>query len=116
LQGQRFTLRFGKVGTAGQTQTKEFKDEARAKKEHDKLIAEKLAKGYRETGVPVPRPEKATPGPVEPYFQELPGSLPFLQRIAERPDDLSLRLALLGDRPRRRRAASGPGREPLPGP
>jgi uncharacterized protein (TIGR02996 family) len=31
---------------------------------------------------------------VEPYFRELPGSLPFLQRIAEHPDDLPLRLAL----------------------
>jgi uncharacterized protein (TIGR02996 family) len=49
LQGKRFTVTFGKVGTAGQTQTKEFKDEAKAQKEHDKLVAEKLGKGYVET-------------------------------------------------------------------
>jgi uncharacterized protein (TIGR02996 family) len=49
LQGKRCTVRFGKVGTAGQTQTKEFKDEARAKKGHDKLVAEKLGKDYVET-------------------------------------------------------------------
>jgi predicted DNA-binding WGR domain protein len=50
LQGKGFTVRYGKVGTAGQTQTKEFADAAKAKKEHDKLIAEKLAKGYVEAG------------------------------------------------------------------
>ena len=48
LTGTRFTVRFGKTGAAGQTQTKEFADEAKAKKEHDKLIAEKVAKGYAE--------------------------------------------------------------------
>jgi uncharacterized protein (TIGR02996 family) len=49
LQGKGFTVQFGKVGTAGQTQAKEFADEAAAKKEHDKLVAEKLRKGYVET-------------------------------------------------------------------
>jgi uncharacterized protein (TIGR02996 family) len=48
LQGARFTVCFGKIGSAGQTQVKEFGDEARARKEHDKLIAEKTRKGYVE--------------------------------------------------------------------
>src|SRR5262249_2821453 len=43
-------------GTAGQTQTKEFKDEATAKKEHDKLIAAKLGKDYVETTTAAPAP------------------------------------------------------------
>jgi uncharacterized protein (TIGR02996 family) len=49
LQGNAFTVTFGRIGSAGQTQTKEFADAARAQKEHDKLIQEKLAKGYVET-------------------------------------------------------------------
>jgi uncharacterized protein (TIGR02996 family) len=40
---------FGRVGTNGQAQTKEFPDAATATKERDKLVAEKLKKGYVET-------------------------------------------------------------------
>jgi predicted DNA-binding WGR domain protein len=49
LRGKSFTVRFGKISTTGQTQTKEFADEAKAKKEYDKLVAEKAKKGYVET-------------------------------------------------------------------
>jgi uncharacterized protein (TIGR02996 family) len=49
LQGQIFTVTFGRIGTKGQSQTKTFADAATAKKEHDKLVAEKLKKGYVET-------------------------------------------------------------------
>jgi uncharacterized protein (TIGR02996 family) len=63
LQGKRFTIQFGKIGTTGQTQSKEFADEVRAKTEHDKLVAEKVKKGYAEVGAtPAPAPaETATP-------------------------------------------------------
>jgi predicted DNA-binding WGR domain protein len=56
LAGRSFTVTYGKIGSAGQTQTKDFKDEAKAKKEHDKLVAEKLAKGYVETTAGAPAP------------------------------------------------------------
>lgn len=49
LQGKAFAVTYGRIGTAGQTQTKTFADAAAAQKEHDKLVKEKLAKGYRET-------------------------------------------------------------------
>jgi uncharacterized protein (TIGR02996 family) len=49
LQGHKFTVTFGKLGAKGQTQTKEFADAAAAQKAHDKLVKEKLAKGYVET-------------------------------------------------------------------
>jgi uncharacterized protein (TIGR02996 family) len=49
LQGKSFTVTFGRVGTNGQTQTKTFATDAKAKTEHDKLVAEKLKKGYVET-------------------------------------------------------------------
>jgi predicted DNA-binding WGR domain protein len=61
LQGKRFTVCFGKIGTTGQTQVKDFADAAKALKEHDKLIAEKVGKGYRETkSGPAPTPAPAS--------------------------------------------------------
>ena len=50
LRGKSFTVRFGKIGAAGQTQTTEFANEAKARAEHDKLVAEKFKKGYVEVG------------------------------------------------------------------
>ena len=49
VQGSAFTVTYGKVGAAGQTQTKSFKDAATAQAEADKLIKEKTKKGYVET-------------------------------------------------------------------
>ena len=46
--GNSFTVRFGRIGTVGQSQTKTFADEARAKREAASLIGEKLKKGYVE--------------------------------------------------------------------
>ena len=48
ISGSSFTVRFGRIGTAGQSQTKTFADEAKAKREAEKLIAEKINKGYVE--------------------------------------------------------------------
>ncbi|WP_395743998.1 WGR domain-containing protein [Prosthecobacter sp.] len=46
--GCDMTVRYGRIGTNGQTQTKTFSDEARARREVQKLIAEKVRKGYTE--------------------------------------------------------------------
>jgi DNA ligase 1 len=46
--GGEVTVRFGRVGTTGQSQSKSFADPASAGKHADKLIAEKTAKGYAE--------------------------------------------------------------------
>jgi cell wall assembly regulator SMI1/predicted DNA-binding WGR domain protein len=48
LDGRRFVVRFGKQGTDGQEKIKEFADAPTAQREHDKLVAEKVKKGYRE--------------------------------------------------------------------
>jgi predicted DNA-binding WGR domain protein len=48
LSGDSFTVRFGRIGTNGQTQSKTFGDEAKARHEAQKLIAEKLKKRYLE--------------------------------------------------------------------
>ncbi|MCE7869947.1 DUF4132 domain-containing protein [bacterium CPR1] len=66
LQGDSLVVRWGKIGTAGQSQTKSFASEARSQLEHDKLIAEKLGKGYQETGGAAPgtpAPRAAAPAP-----------------------------------------------------
>ena len=49
VSGNSFTVTFGKIGSAGQTQTKSFPTADKARAEADKLIAEKTKKGYIET-------------------------------------------------------------------
>ena len=49
VSGRSFTVTFGKVGTAGQTQTKNLASDKLAQAEADKLIREKVKKGYTET-------------------------------------------------------------------
>lgn len=48
LSGKSFTVRFGRIGTAGQSQTKTFSDEIKASHEAQNLITEKTKKGYVE--------------------------------------------------------------------
>jgi predicted DNA-binding WGR domain protein len=50
LNGKELNLRWGKCGSDGQSQVKTFDSEASAQKEHDKLVAEKTKKGYKEGG------------------------------------------------------------------
>ena len=47
--GKDVTVRFGRVGTDGQTQTKTLADAAAATKHAEKLVGEKVKKGYQET-------------------------------------------------------------------
>src|SRR5262249_25890457 len=75
LKGNSFTVTFGKVGTTGQTQTKKFADEEKAQKACDKLVTEKLGKGYTET-TPAPPP----PSPLQKSLESA---------LAENPDDLA---------------------------
>ena len=50
LGSKSFTTTYGKIGTSGQTTVKTFKSDADAKKEYDKLVAEKVKKGYKSAG------------------------------------------------------------------
>ncbi len=54
LQGGSFTVTYGKLGAAGQSQTKTFPTPEKAQAEHDKLVREKTGKGYLETGAGAP--------------------------------------------------------------
>lgn len=75
LAGSKFTVTYGKVGTSGQVQTKEFDDDAEARKAHDKLVAEKVKKGYTET-----TPQNTTVSPLQQSMESA---------FAENPDDLA---------------------------
>lgn len=48
VNGTTLTVRFGRIGTNGQIQTKEFANPEAALREQEKLIRSKLAKGYTE--------------------------------------------------------------------
>ena len=62
MNDKNLTVHFGRIGTAGQAQEKTFPTAEAAKKEHDKLIAEKTKKGYVE--VSAGAASAATPVPV----------------------------------------------------
>ncbi len=49
VSGSSFTVTYGKVGASGQTQTKTFATAEKAQAEAERLIREKLNKGYVET-------------------------------------------------------------------
>lgn len=49
VEGEGFSVQYGKTGTTGQTQSKSFGSNDEAQKAADKLIAEKVKKGYVET-------------------------------------------------------------------
>jgi predicted DNA-binding WGR domain protein len=48
LDGPQHTVRFGRIGTKGQSQSKMFSDAASAEHDASRLIREKTRKGYRE--------------------------------------------------------------------
>lgn len=59
LDGSSFTVTFGRIGTSGQAQNKEFASDAEARKAFDKLVSEKTKKGYTDVAGAAP----ATPSP-----------------------------------------------------
>ncbi|EMY79383.1 WGR domain protein [Leptospira weilii serovar Ranarum str. ICFT] len=70
VSGKSFTVTYGKIGTSGQTQTKTFDDDEKCLKEANKLLSEKLKKGYQNSGegeivVAVASPKSAGNKPVK---------------------------------------------------
>src|SRR5260370_431792 len=85
LQGSSFTVTFGRIGSAGQTTKKDFPDDDKAKKAYEKVIAEKLGKGYVET-----TPKGASsPAAAKPAVAITPLQQSLEQALAENPDDLA---------------------------
>lgn len=50
VAGGAVTVTYGRIGTVGQTQTKDYGSDDVAQATADKQVAEKLKKGYREVG------------------------------------------------------------------
>lgn len=50
VEGKTLYVNYGKIGTNGQTQVKDFADHAGAVKEYEKLVREKRKKGYADAG------------------------------------------------------------------
>lgn len=61
VEATQLTIRFGKIGANGQTTVKSFKDSDTALREAEKLIAEKLRKGYSEVHSPPGAPSQVKP-------------------------------------------------------
>jgi uncharacterized protein (TIGR02996 family) len=63
LASKSFTTKFGKISANGQTTIKTFASDAEAKKQYDKLVAEKVKKGYVLVGGKAAKgtPAKGTP-------------------------------------------------------
>jgi predicted DNA-binding WGR domain protein len=90
LGAKSFTVRFGRTGTAGQTQTKEFSSEAAARAAHDKLVAEKVKKGYKEvTGSQPATPTPARAAPEAPTRQPPAATAKGAAKRSENPSLLS---------------------------
>lgn len=69
VEGPVLTVRFGRIGTAGQVKDKAFADADAALRERDKLVREKTGKGYRAVGA---AGAASLAGPAEPTVVEAP--------------------------------------------
>ena len=86
--GTSVTVRFGRIGTSGQTKTKDLGTDDAARDHVDKLVAEKVGKGYVEDTSAAPaappaaakasRPKKPTPAPAPPAAEEPVESTPVV--------------------------------------
>ncbi len=81
LDSTTFTVHYGKIGTAGQVQTKEFADAAAARQAAEKLIQEKIKKGYVEQGGAQPVAAVAPKPPAAPAGK--PARAPRAEKPAE---------------------------------
>ncbi|MFD0573408.1 WGR domain-containing protein [Kitasatospora gansuensis] len=106
-EGCAVTVRFGRNGTAGREQVKEFPSAEAALAHLAKVVAEKERKGYRETGAAEALPQQAPPAaPVEPAAQA--------DQPAERPDEDTVVLPANWLRALHPRRGGTPARSPRP--
>lgn len=83
LSGTAHTVRYGRIGTEGQSKTRDFGTEAKAQADAEKLIKQKTGKGYAEvTGSSDSRAARAAASQASAKERE-----PFIKAILETPDD-----------------------------
>jgi predicted DNA-binding WGR domain protein len=99
LKGSTFIVTYGRIGTAGQRKEKAFPDEAAARREYEKKVAEKQREGYREvtagagdTAAPPPSP---TPQKV-PLPRRVPRAIPTPEAVQAAAAALAALRARLG--------------------
>jgi predicted DNA-binding WGR domain protein len=116
LDGKKQTVQFGRTGTRGQEQEKKFPTAEAARSATDKLVAEKLKKGYVEVCKAGPAPK--TPGPAKDLP---PAPAPEPPQALAAPDRLTVTRSLdldpvdwLWATWRPRRPLPRPGRAPAP--
>jgi predicted DNA-binding WGR domain protein len=78
LDGTKHTIQFGRIGTAGQTQTKQFKTPEEAQKAYASLVREKVKKGYQRVADAEATPVAKPSGKKRPAE----GALPVIYRVA----------------------------------
>ncbi|QSQ23768.1 WGR domain-containing protein [Pyxidicoccus parkwayensis] len=76
LKGDTFIVTFGRIGTAGQRKEKAFPDEASARKEYEKKVAEKQREGYVEVTAGASTTAAEPPPPSKPEKVPLPRRVP----------------------------------------
>ena len=92
LDGRAHTVTYGRIGTAGQTKTKELPDEEKARKSYDKLIAAKVKKGYKE----IEQAKPMSPEEIKAEKAYEKQMLPFVNSILDDPE-LVENYSVLGD-------------------
>ncbi|WP_298952156.1 DUF4132 domain-containing protein [uncultured Methylobacterium sp.] len=110
IAGTTLTVRFGRIGTQGQSKDKTFPDAAAAVKEKDKLVREKTAKGYTRAGdgtAPAPAAAKAAPEPAPEPQPVAPEPAPAPEPAASAPSR-----AVFDGTPLPTRLRPGPPRDP----
>ncbi len=98
LQGSTFIVTFGRIGTAGQRKEKAFPDEAAARKEYEKKVAEKLREGYREVsgGEAAPAPAPTAAPKKAPLPRRVPVATPTPEAVKAAAEALAALRARLG--------------------
>ncbi|QGM46401.1 WGR and DUF4132 domain-containing protein [Methylocystis heyeri] len=108
VDGETLTVRFGRIGTNGQTKDKTFASAAAAQKEFDKLTKEKTSKGYvtaGESDAPICDDREETVKPESSPLPEAPASA----AAAEQPILLeTARIVTAAPLPSRSRPAPAP--------
>jgi len=87
VEGQKFIVVYGKIGTAGSRKEKEFPSAEAAFKEYEKKVAEKVREGYKEIegGAAPAAPPAAAAAPEEKREAKKAGPAPLPPRVKAAP-------------------------------
>ena len=82
VKGASFTTTYGRIGTDGQSKTKEFADKAKAKAEAEKITAQKVKKGYAPTKGAAKKPAAKKPAAKKPAAKKPAAKKPAAKKPA----------------------------------